>query len=97
MNVMATIPEALAIAIGHHQAGRTQDAEQIYRQILQAEPNHPDALHLLGVIAAQVGKHEIAMESLPPLAWSENDKTTSSLFPAAAGITTPATRPAQDG
>ena len=32
--VMATISEALAIAIQHHQAGRLQAAEQIYRQIL---------------------------------------------------------------
>ena len=55
---MATIPEALAIAIQHHQAGRLQAAEQIYRQILAVEPNHADAIHLLGVIAHQAGKHE---------------------------------------
>ena len=30
---MATIPEAFAIAVQHHQAGRLQAAEQIYRQI----------------------------------------------------------------
>ena len=60
--VMATIPEALAIAIQHHQAGRLQAAEQIYRQILAVEPNHADAIHLLGVIAYQVGKHEFAVE-----------------------------------
>jgi predicted O-linked N-acetylglucosamine transferase (SPINDLY family) len=59
---MATIPQALAIAIRHHQAGRLQAAEQIYRLILQAEPNHADALHLLGVAAHQVGKHEAAVE-----------------------------------
>ncbi len=59
---MATISEALAIAARHHQAGRLQAAEQIYRQILALEPNHADAWHLLGVIAHQVGKHEIAVE-----------------------------------
>ena len=59
---MATIPEALAIAIQHHQAGRLQPAEQIYRQILAVEPNHADAWHLLGVIARQVGKYGIAVE-----------------------------------
>ena len=59
---MATISEALAIAIQHHQAGRLQAAEQIYRQILAVEPNQADALHLLGVIAYQVGKHEVAVE-----------------------------------
>ena len=53
---MATIPEALAIAIQHHQNGRLQAAEQIYRQILAAEPQHADALHLLGLLAHQAGK-----------------------------------------
>jgi len=59
---MATISEALAIAIQHHQGGRLQAAEQIYRQILDAEPNQADAIHLLGLIAHQVGKHGIALE-----------------------------------
>jgi tetratricopeptide (TPR) repeat protein len=59
---MATIFEALTIAVQHHQAGRLQAAEQIYRQILAVEPNQADAIHLLGVIASQVGKHEVAIE-----------------------------------
>ena len=58
---MATISEALAHALQHHQAGRLQEAEALYRQILQAQPNHPDALHLLGVIAHQVGQEEVAV------------------------------------
>ena len=61
---MPTVPEALAIAVQHHQAGRLQAAEQIYRQILAVEPNHADALHLLGVIAHQTGKHEVAVETI---------------------------------
>ena len=61
---MATIPEALAIAVQHHQAGQIPAAEQIYRQILQAEPRHPYALHLLGVIALQGGKYEAAVECI---------------------------------
>ena len=62
IEAMATISEALAIAIQHHQAGRLQAAEQIYRQILAVEPNHADAIHLLGVIAHQAGKHELAVQ-----------------------------------
>jgi len=46
----------------HHQAGRLPEAEALYRQILQGQPNHPDALHLLGVMAHQAGKHEMAVE-----------------------------------
>ena len=60
--VMATISEALAIAIQHDQAGRLHAAEQICRQILAVEPNQADAWHLLGVIASQMGKHEVAVE-----------------------------------
>ena len=59
---MATISEAMAIALGHHQGGRLQVAEQIYRQILAIAPNQVDALHLLGVLAHQAGKHEVAVE-----------------------------------
>ena len=61
---MATIPEALAIAIQHHQAGRLQAAEQIYRRILAAAPHQADALHLLGVIASQAGQPALAVEHI---------------------------------
>jgi predicted O-linked N-acetylglucosamine transferase (SPINDLY family) len=61
---MATISEALAIAIQHYQAGRLQVAEQIYRQILALQPNQADAWHVLGVINAQTGNHQLAVECL---------------------------------
>jgi len=59
---MATIPEAFALAHQHHQAGRLQAAEELYRRILAVAPQQPDAWHRLGVIAHQVGKHELAIE-----------------------------------
>ena len=59
---MATISEALVVAMRYHQSGNLQQAEAIYRQILQVDPSNADALHLLGVIAAQVGKHDLAVE-----------------------------------
>jgi predicted O-linked N-acetylglucosamine transferase (SPINDLY family) len=58
---MLTVPEALQLAVQHHQAGNLQQAEQIYRAILQADPQQVDALHLLGLIASQVGQHEAAI------------------------------------
>ena len=59
---MASIAESLNIALQHHQAGRLQEAEAIYRQILQVHPNHPGAHHLLGMIAYQVGRYDVAVE-----------------------------------
>ena len=49
-----TLGQGLKQAIAHHQAGQLQDAERLYRAILQARPNHPDANHNLGVLAVQM-------------------------------------------
>lgn len=49
-----TVDQALQQAIAHHQAGRLQEAERLYRAILQVQPNHPDANHNLGVLALQM-------------------------------------------
>lgn len=45
----------LAEAVGHHQAGRLEHASRLYAAVLQAEPDHPDALNLAGVAAGQAG------------------------------------------
>ncbi|BCS55990.1 glycosyltransferase family 41 protein [Geobacter sp. SVR] len=54
--------QAVAVAIKHHQSGQLQEAEAIYRRILDIDPENFDALHLLGVLAHQVGKHDVAVE-----------------------------------
>ncbi len=59
---MPSLTEVFTAAIQHHQAGRLQQAEALYRQILQANPNQPETLHLLGVIAHQVGRNDIAID-----------------------------------
>ena len=59
---MATIPEALAVALQYLEASHWQQAEAIYQQILQVDPGNADALHWLGLLAAQVGKHDLAVE-----------------------------------
>jgi tetratricopeptide (TPR) repeat protein/2-polyprenyl-3-methyl-5-hydroxy-6-metoxy-1,4-benzoquinol methylase len=56
-----TIDQALQQAITHHQAGDLQAAEQLYRAILQTQPNHPDANHNLGVLAVQVQLPAVAL------------------------------------
>ncbi len=52
---------ALRKAVDYHRAGQLQEAEALYRNILESQPNHPDALHLLGGIAHQAGKHDAAV------------------------------------
>ncbi len=44
-----------------HLAGRIQDAENIYRQILAIDADHADANHLLGGLACQTGNAEQAV------------------------------------
>ena len=58
---LSSIPQAIQVALEHHQAGRLPQAEAIYRQILQTAPNHPDALHYLGAIAYHQGKNGVAV------------------------------------
>ena len=51
-----TVQEALERAAEHHRAGRLREAELLYRQILAEHPDHAESLHLLGVLAHQVGR-----------------------------------------
>ena len=59
---MATVSEALQAALAHHRAGQLGQAEQIYRQILEAHPRHAGAMHLLGLIALEIGRPALAVE-----------------------------------
>ncbi len=61
--VGVTFPQTvLQQALQYHQAGNLPVAEDLYRQILQVEPNNPQALHYLGVIAAQVKRYDAAIK-----------------------------------
>ena len=59
---MLTIAERMSQGVAHHQAGRLPEAEAIYRAVLQEDPRHPHALHLLGVIAHQAGRQREAID-----------------------------------
>ncbi len=56
------IQQTLKQAVRHHGAGRLAKADALYRQILQADPDEPHALHLQGVIAHQTGDNLRAVE-----------------------------------
>ena len=57
-----TIEQALQQGVTAHKEGNLQDAERLYRSILELQPLHPDANHNLGVLAVSFNK---AGEALP--------------------------------
>jgi len=57
-----TVAQAFQLALSHHQSGRLDDAEKLYRIILNAHPQHSDCLHLCGVIAHQRGNNIEAID-----------------------------------
>ncbi len=61
---MIALSEAFTSAMQHHRAGDARKAEEICRHILQEEPHHAPALHLLGIVAQQAGRHEEALSLL---------------------------------
>jgi predicted O-linked N-acetylglucosamine transferase (SPINDLY family) len=56
-----TIAQTLQLAEQSYRAGQLPQAVVLYRQVLQVQPNQSEALHALGVIAAQSKHYEEAM------------------------------------
>ena len=56
-----TIEQALQQGVVAHKEGRLEEAERLYRAILQSQPFHPDANHNLGLIAVSVNKAGAAL------------------------------------
>jgi tetratricopeptide (TPR) repeat protein len=57
----SSISQLLKAGLEMHRAGRLREADAYYRTLLKQQPQHPDAWHLLGTIAHQVGKHDVAV------------------------------------
>ena len=55
------ISKAIRSAFEHFQAGKLQQAENIYKEILKVEPNNVDALHFLGILHYQLGNYDSAI------------------------------------
>lgn len=56
------VPEAVKRGIAAYQAGDLRQAEAVFRAVIEVQPDHPDALHFLGLIAHQSGHHESAID-----------------------------------
>jgi len=48
-------------AFALHQKGSVDEAAVLYKQVIATDPHHPDALHMLGIIAHQKGNEELAL------------------------------------
>lgn len=59
-----SVLELLKKAVACHTAGNLQKAEQMYLQILDQEPDHPDATHFMGVLAYNAGNNDAAVAYL---------------------------------
>ncbi len=59
-----SLDQALEMALAVHQSGNARLASEHYGAILQAAPDHPNALHYLGLASWQLGKKEIALRQL---------------------------------
>src|SRR5579871_880327 len=59
-----TLHEALELAVRYQQAEQLDVAETIYRRVLEAAPEQPDALHFLGVLLHRRGQSAQGLELL---------------------------------
>src|SRR5438105_226552 len=62
MTIDQRIRQAIEAGVAHHHAGRLEQAEALYRQVLTQLPYQADALHLLGLIFYQRGDLEQAAQ-----------------------------------
>ena len=61
---LTNLASLFAKGLAQHQAGRLAEAEAIYNQVLAAQPEHFDSLHLLGVIYLQRGNPAKAVQQI---------------------------------
>ena len=76
--MLVNVKEKLEEAIALHQDGRVRQAEQIYQQILRINSQDAEALHLLGVVALQAKKYEVAVKLITQA--TKIDSEQSSFF-----------------
>ena len=62
-------------AVRNHQSGRYQQAEVLYKQVLNQEPQHSDTLHLLGVLAYQQSQFKHALDFISRAIQSQSQKS----------------------
>ena len=57
-----SLEQAYTLVIENFNSSRYQEVERLCNAILQAEPNHVNAINVLGVVAQRVNRHDMAVE-----------------------------------
>ena len=78
------IAATLQNALRHHQAGQLDRAEELYREVLLADPAQADALHLLGVATHMRGRF---VEAHGLISRAIRSNPSQSIYHANLGIT----------
>src|SRR5437016_4532500 len=60
----STTETLLDRGLEQHAAGRLQEAQRLYQEVIHLNPRHANALHLLGLVAHQQGQHEAAIDNI---------------------------------
>jgi predicted O-linked N-acetylglucosamine transferase (SPINDLY family) len=63
------IQQIYEAGLAHHRAGRLREAEASYGQLLAMDPGHLGALHLMGLLAQQFNRHDVALDYFSRAIW----------------------------
>jgi len=62
--VPVPLPELFALAAQQEAAGKLEDADRLLNHILSVAPHQPDTLHMSGIVAFRMGRHQEALEKI---------------------------------
>jgi len=60
-NKISLSSQSLQTAMSYYMSGQIPAAEEMYRKVLLAEPKNVVSLHMLGIIAAESGRYDVAV------------------------------------
>ena len=74
-----TIEQALQQGVTAQKEGKLQEAERLYRSIIQSQPLHPDANHNLGILLVSLNKADAALPLLKTALEAKESKINAKL------------------
>jgi protein O-GlcNAc transferase len=70
------VGDILQLAVQYQRANHLAEAEQLYHQVLEKHPDHPEAMYSLGMLAQQLGQPQAAIKWLNATAQVQPDVKT---------------------